>query len=111
VLVSPHQAGAGTLGKVSRSAAQLVPDRLGVNALQLSGTLLDVEHKVGNGTDRATGGSFSWDYEVLHVLEGREVHKVRLPSEIRSSDLPFIKGETVELDVTVPNNTKLMYQA
>ena len=77
--------------------------------MKLTGTLLDVEHKVGDFTNDR-GDKVSYDFEVLHVLEGREVQKVRLPREIRSSDLPFDKGDVVDVTVGVPSNTKLIYQ-
>jgi hypothetical protein len=78
--------------------------------MQLIGRLLDVEHKVGDFTNDR-GEKVSYDFEVLHVLEGREVQKVRLPKEIRSSDLSYVKGEDIEILVTVPANTKCMLSA
>ena len=83
---------------------------MGVIALQLSGTLLDIEHKAGSFTNQ-TGELVSYDFEVLHVLEGREVHKVRLPKEVRASDLSYGKGEVIDIEVGVPSNTKIVLQS
>jgi len=42
-------------------------------------------------------------------LDGREVHKVRLPKEVNALDLPIGRGEVVDIDVTVPSNTKIIF--
>jgi hypothetical protein len=78
--------------------------------VKLSGTVLDIEHKAGKFINNQ-GETVTYDFEILHVLEGREVQKVRLPPETRSSDLPFVKGDRVEdIEVSVPSNTKIIYQ-
>ena len=76
--------------------------------MKLSGKLLDIEHKAGQFVNDR-GESVSYDFVVLHVLEGREVHKVRLPREVNVLDLPYEKGDDIEVAVTVPANTKVLY--
>jgi hypothetical protein len=75
----------------------------------VNGKLLDIEHKAGNFTDKANGGQVTYDFTVLHILEGRTVHKVRLPKEVHVLDLPFGKNDEIEIDVALPENCKLMY--
>lgn len=75
----------------------------------LRGKLLDLEHREGKFNDRVDGHEISFDFVVLHVLEGREVHKIRLPKEVNALDLPFGRDDEIEIDVTVPKDCKLVY--
>jgi len=76
--------------------------------MRLSGTLLDIEHKAGEFIN-SVGEKISYDFTLLHILDGREVHKVRLPKEVNALDLPIGRGEVVDIDVTVPSNTKIIF--
>jgi len=76
--------------------------------MQVSGALLDIEHKFG-AFDGDDGKKVSYDFVVLHVLDGREVVKVRLPNEVNIVDLQVGKGELVHLDISVPPATKVRF--
>jgi hypothetical protein len=76
--------------------------------MQITGTLLDIEHKAGTFYDD-NGRTVDYDFVLLHVLCGREVLKVRLPKEVNALDLSLAIGDTIDVDVTVPSNTKIMF--
>ena len=78
--------------------------------MRLSGTLLDIERKAGNFAGD-NGKEVSYDYTVLHVLAGREVVIARLPKEVDPRSLPFIVGDVVDVLVTVPKGTKVMFES
>lgn len=77
--------------------------------MRVSGTLLDVQRKHGSFTDRTTGNDVAYDFTLLHILDGREVNVVRLPSEVSALDLPFGKGDVVDVSVSVPVGTKVSF--
>lgn len=85
------------------------PNLRGGTTMIVTGKLLDIEHRAGDFTDKQNGGNVKYDFTVLHVLEGREVHKVRLPREIHVLDLPFSKDDEIEIEVALPKDCKLMY--
>lgn len=69
---------------------------------ELTGTLLDTTRETGDKV--IDGTQVIWDFTVLHVLVGREVHKVRLPKGVHTHRLPV--GEAVLLNVDVPPKTR-----
>jgi hypothetical protein len=78
--------------------------------VKVQGTLLDIERKHGSFNDRTTGNPVAYDFTLLHILDGRGVSIVRLPSEVDARDLPFGKDDQVEVRVSVPVGTKTMYE-
>lgn len=76
--------------------------------MKLSGQLLKIERRNGDFQDKVTGTSVPYDFTVLHILDGVDVHVVRLPKGQDSRNVTFEAGELVAVEVTVPKGTKLM---
>lgn len=79
-----------------------------VIVLQLSGSLIDITRKAGDFVNEA-GNKVEYDFTLLKVFTGLDVVAVRLPTGTRVEDLPFRKGQDVELEVSVPATAKIMY--
>lgn len=77
-------------------------------ALQLSGTLVDITRSAGDFINDS-GNKVVYDFTLLKIFTGIDVVAVRLPTGTRVEDLPFSKGEDVDLVVTVPSTSKIMY--
>lgn len=86
----------------------LIRDRLEVIALELSGSLVDITRSAGDFINDS-GNKVVYDFTLLKVFTGLDVVAVRLPTGTRVEDLPFSKGDTVHLIVTVPPTSKIMY--
>lgn len=73
--------------------------------MRLSGQLLDIEHKPWTFTGD-DGQERSGVTTILHVLDGREVIKVKVPRDGDHSDVSGLKaGTTIDVRVTVAANT------
>jgi hypothetical protein len=68
--------------------------------MRLTGTLLEVENYSGEFADKQTGEAVAYAGQRWHVLDGREVIKVKLPKEL-IDELPFEQGDAVDLRVEV----------
>lgn len=68
--------------------------------MRLTGTLLEIEPYSGTGRDDATGKPFEYSGKRLHVLDGREVIKVKIPKDLLDSH-GLTEGQSVDLRVTV----------
>ena len=76
--------------------------------MQLSGTLVDITRKKGDFVNEQ-GNKVEYDFTLLKVFTGLDVVAVRLPTGTRVEDLPFSKGQDVELEVSVPSTAKIIY--
>jgi hypothetical protein len=86
----------------------LVPRQKVVIGLKLSGALVDITRSAGDFINDS-GNKVVYDFTLLKVFTGLDVVAVRLPTGTRVEDLPFGKGDSVNLEVTVPPTSKIMY--
>jgi hypothetical protein len=86
----------------------LVPRQEVVISLKLSGSLIDITRSAGDFINDS-GNKVVYDFTLLKVFTGLDVVAVRLPTGTRVEDLPFSKGDAVNLEVTVPSTAKIMY--
>lgn len=77
-------------------------------SLKLSGSLIDITRSAGDFINDS-GNKVVYDFTLLKVFTGLDVVAVRLPTGTRVEDLPFSKGDKVNLEVTVPPTSKIMY--
>lgn len=68
--------------------------------MRLTGTLLEIENYSGDFADRQTGESVAYSGQRWHVLDGREVIKVKVPKDLIDV-LPHEQGDAVDLRVQV----------
>lgn len=68
--------------------------------MRLTGTLLEIEPYSGTGRDDATGKPFDYSGKRLHVLDGLEVIKVKIPKDLVDSH-GLTAGQQVDLRVVV----------
>lgn len=72
--------------------------------MRLTGTLLDIEHADGTFRDRETGQDVPWSNATLHILDGREVVKVKVKGSDVEALPPFEVGKPIDLRVSVTAN-------
>lgn len=68
--------------------------------MRITGILLDVEDYSGDFKDAQTGNTVSYAGKRLHVLDGREVIKVKVAKE-NLNKIRYETGEAVDLRVIV----------
>jgi len=68
--------------------------------MRLTGILLDIEDHSGTFKDQTDGHPVDYVGQRLHVLDGREVVKVKVPRDLIDKH-GYGQGEPVDLHVTV----------
>lgn len=71
----------------------------------ITGQLLDSTRETGSFIPPGETEERSWDFTQLHVLQGREVVKVRLPKGVHTTGLK--KGENVTVHGDISGTPKI----